>query len=200
MNKQFEVLVASYKEPLDWLSMLPKPDSRKYKITVSNSAGRNNFPDADRVINIDNYGREAGHYLRFIIDNYDNLLPVTLFLQGDPWAHVSAKISSLLNYLFGNPLFDKDICYVGSEHNPNNSLGLGIQKYSPIGHVLRLGWQDEPIPPSTCFSIGAQFYVKKEAILKRPKDHYERIYSAVHDPDISVAHVIEGYWGSVFGV
>lgn len=200
MSEQFEIVIASYKEPLDWISLIPKKGERPYKLTVSNSAGRNDFPDADKVINIENFGREAGHYLRFIIDNYDNLSPVTLFLQGDPWPHVTNNVSSLLNYLYGNPVFDKPICYVGSEHRSHAALGLGVQKYSPIGHVLRLGWQDKPIPSSVPFSIGAQFYVKKEAILSRPKDHYERIYTAVHDPDISVAHVLEGYWGSLFDI
>lgn len=198
MIKQFEIVIASYREPLDWLKYLPKSDDRIYNITVSNSCGRDNFINADRVINIENFGREAGHYLRYIIDNYDDLPPIILFLQGDPWSHVTFNISSLLEYFYGNPIFDKPVKYIGSDNKA--SSGLGVDKYSPIGHVLRLGWGNEPIPTSVPFSIGAQFYVKREAVLGRPKEHYEKIYSAVFDPDISVAHVLEGYWGSVFSV
>jgi hypothetical protein len=197
MDKQYEIVVASYKEPMDWLDYLPKSEDRPFKLTISNSAGFTDFSNVDKVINIENSGREAGHYLRFIIDNYDDLLPITVFIQGDPWAHHTFNMVNLLQYFYGSPPFKKDVQYLGCSET--HTLGASpVSRYSPSGYVLSLGWRDLPIPSPIPFAVGAQFYVKKETILKRPKDHYERIYSAKDAPDLSLAHALEANWGSVF--
>jgi hypothetical protein len=195
MNKQYEIVVASYKEPMNWLRYLPQKDNRDYQITVSNSADRREVSFADRTVVIENAGREAGHYLKFIIDNYDNLLPVTVFLQADPWAHCFAHMDDLLEILFGEPNFEHPVCYLGAGYAGG---GLPVQKYSLSDHILRLGWGSTPYPSGTPISIGAQFYVKRETILKRPVEHYKGIYTAAFDPDISLGHALEGMWGKVF--
>ena len=197
MDKQYEIVIASHTESMNWLRHLPQKDNRKYQLTVSNSNGRTDVPAADRTVVIENAGREAGHYLRFIIDNYDNLLPVTVFLQADPWAHASSYSDELLDILFGDPVFNNPICYLGSTYSTNS--GCPVQPYTPLDHVLRLGWGNEQYPSGSQFSIGAQFYVKKENILKRPIEHYKNIYSAAFDPRIvSLGHLLEGAWGHVF--
>jgi hypothetical protein len=195
MNKQYEIVVASYKEPMNWLRHLPKEDDRQYKLTVSNSNNRDSIPFADRTTLIENAGREAGHYLRFIIDNYDDLLPVTVFLQADPWPHSFSYVDDLLEILYGTPNFEHPMCYLGATYGGG---GVPVQKYTLTDHILRLGWGSTPYPAGTPIQIGAQFYVKKDTILKRPKEHYEGIYSASFDPDISLGHALEGHWGRVF--
>ena len=197
IDRQYEIVVASYKEPMNWLNFLPKTEDRPFKLTISNSADRTDFSNVDRVINIENAGREAGHYLRFIIDNYDDLLPVTVFIQGDPWAHHTFNMVNLLQYFYGSPEFKNNVQYLA--YSGDHTLGAPpVSRYSAAGYALGLGWKDLPIPPPVFFAVGAQFYVKKETILKRPKDHYERIYSAKDAPDLSLAHTLEGNWGSVF--
>jgi hypothetical protein len=196
MEKQYEIVIASHGESLKWLRHIPQKDDRKYKLTVSNSNGGIGVPTADRTVVIENAGREAGHYLKFIIDNYDNLLPVTVFLQADPWAHASCYSDSLLDILFGDPTFSHPMCYLGADYS---TQGCPIQRYTPLDFVLRLGWGNEQYPTGSQFSIGAQFYATKETILKRPVEHYKNIYSAAFDPNIpSLGHLLEGAWGNVF--
>lgn len=192
--KNFEIVLASYRESLSWLDYLPKKAKRKYNITVSNSGGITDVPSADRVINVPNGGREAGHYLNFIVENYDNLHPVTVFMQADPWPHAAGHITVLLAMLFGTPTFDSPICYLGQKYA---SRGLEPMVGSPIDKLLTELWSGT-YPIGIPFSIGAQFYVTKETILRQPKEYYEKLSAVSRDSSFSFAHLVEGHWGNVF--
>lgn len=192
--KDFEILLASYREPLRWLDYLPKKAKRKYAVTLSNSGGLTALRTVDRVINIPNGGREAGHYLNFIVENYDNLHPVTVFMQADPWPHVSGCVTVLLDILFGTPIFDSPICYLGQSYGPR---GLEPMKDGPVDKILTELWAG-PYPVGIPFTIGAQFYVTRETILRQPKEYYEKLLAVARDQSFSFAHLIEGNWGNVF--
>jgi hypothetical protein len=201
MNKKYEIVVARYEEKLDWLNFLPSKEDRKYKLTISNSGDPIDAPTADRIVTRENYGREAGHYMEFIINNYDNLLETTVFLQGGPWPHSSP--SNLLEVFYGNPEFNFGMSFVGT--NTPACIPL-VPRWSEAEHIIKSGWQDEkwPEPHSGHGGVpwviggGAQFYVKKEIIHKRPKDHYERILECAKDPDSHFAHILEFNWPNVF--
>lgn len=193
--KDYEIVLACHGEPMEWMSFLPKKSKRKYQLTVSNSKGLTHFPMADRVLAIPNGGREAGHYLNFIVENYDNLHPVTVFLQADPWPHACSHISQLLAILFAEPSFPDPLSYLGSRYS---LFGLEPMKGGPLDIILmdccgRKGYS-KGIP----FSIGAQFYVTREIILNRPKKFYEKLLGYAKESHHSFAHLVEGHWGNVF--
>lgn len=86
-----EIVVARYKENLDWLKKIKK--SKDIKITIYNKGPDDiDFP----FVPLPNIGRESHTYLYHIINNYDNLADQTIFCQGDPISH-SPDFINLIN-------------------------------------------------------------------------------------------------------
>lgn len=203
MNKRYSIVLATHKEDLAWLKYLPT--ERDYDVVVSNSSGPNfQCPRADRVIRRENFGREAGHYLHYIIENYDNLPEVIVFMQGDPWPHAAmyGNPCIMLELLFGNPAFRYPISYLGKEYRPSR---CPFPPESEHYKVLARALLDTPIGSNIDLSIGAQFYVRREVVLARSKEYYERLLEVAKDktlyhadPLYTLAHTLEGCWGCVF--
>lgn len=190
---KYTLILARHKEPLDWLKFVPAKADRDYRIVASNSDSLAVNDKLDESYQRPNIGLEAGHYLDYIISHYDNLPEIMVFLQADPWPH--AKVFDLLDMLIGEPSFPHPICYVSGAFN---SPGLPALPFSAVHAALTAGWGTLPIPRGVTMVIGSQFYVKKEVVLNRPKDHYERILSTANLPDMKFAHALEGFWGHVF--
>jgi len=81
--KTTDIVVASYKETLRWVEMwkafnkvIPMLPGCKFKIYRTGDK----MEGATMLIN---KGREAGQWLAHIVENYDNLADVTLFVQAD---------------------------------------------------------------------------------------------------------------------
>lgn len=80
-----KIVVARYNEDIRWLIPIVKhciiynkgPDDLNY------------IPNHDKhVIKCENLGREAGTYIKHIIDNYNNLDDYTIFIQANPVDHI----------------------------------------------------------------------------------------------------------------
>jgi hypothetical protein len=191
----YTLLLARHGELLKWTDYLPPKEDRSYRIVVSNSGGSGVGSSADEEISVPNSGREAGHYLRYIVSHYEDLSDVTVFLQANPWPHVPHDVLPLLEILYGKPSFPHPFCYVGGKYS---GPGHPVTPWSATDHVLSLGWQRRTYPEGVPFQIGAQFYVKRDVVHRRPVSHYERILSAADEPEMSLAHALEGHWGNVF--
>jgi hypothetical protein len=91
-----EIVVARYKENLDWLKKIKK--SKDIKITIYNKGPDDieNIPSGTSIIKLSNIGRESHTYLYHIINNYDNLADQTIFCQGDSIFH-SPDFLDLIN-------------------------------------------------------------------------------------------------------
>lgn len=201
MKQHYTIVLGSHKEDLTWLKYLPK--RRKYSLVVSNSNG-NILGACDESYTRDNFGREAGHYLHYIITHYDQLDDVTVFLQGDPWPHAAmcGMPGILLELFFGSPSFKHPINYLGRDYTPQKFL---MREGSEHHNVLSRALGHSNIGDNIGFSVGAQFCVKRDVILARPVDFYSRLLdiakdqSLYHaDPYYTLAHTLEGCWGSVF--
>ena len=70
-----KIVIAKYKEDISWSDKFKNERIVYEKFYDSNNK---------EFIRLENKGREAGTYLQFIVDNYDNLPDVTIFTQGDP--------------------------------------------------------------------------------------------------------------------
>ena len=85
-NNQFgnyEIVIARYNENIKWLKDYP---FNEFKIKCYNKGPE---PPTNEcitpncnIINLPNVGRESHTYLYHIINNYDNLAPVTIFIPG----------------------------------------------------------------------------------------------------------------------
>ena len=66
-----EIVIAKYREDISFIKNF------KYPVKVY-----------DKSTDYPNVGREAETYLRYIIENYDNLPEIVIFLQGNPFDHL----------------------------------------------------------------------------------------------------------------
>jgi len=80
------VVVARYREDLAWLRELGLPATVYNKGPELDASA---LPPGVRVQALPNTGREAHTFLTHIIANYAALPACTVFLQGDPFAHLA---------------------------------------------------------------------------------------------------------------
>lgn len=194
-----EIVVAAYKESLEWLDILPR--DRQYRVKVSCSAeGRGGFSCEEIVIR-ENKGREAGHWLQHIVDRYNSLADWTVFLQGDPFPHMGNNplcATGLLRILFGKfrPL----------EH-PWAAVGQDRFDHAPppFPHfpnrleILEYAWGKGQVPNHPCpFVVGAQFLVAADLVRRLPVTHYARLLQLAGSTKYSLAHELEPIWRQVF--
>lgn len=126
-----------------------------------------------------NKGNEASVYLKYIMDFYDDLPDYVFFIHDEEysWHHTGSIIDRFKEaYLLERP-------FVNVNHFIMGSL------YTNIYHFELLLWYNEYIEtyipydllPNPDWTNGhrgaAQFLVKREAILKRPKKFYEDLYN-----------------------
>lgn len=192
---KYEIVLARYSEPMKWLKFIPRIDERNYSIYLSNSGEEIQNQKTNKEVLVENIGREAGHYLQYIISNYENLPEVAVFLQAEPWWHFALNVEAVMELFWGNPRFEFPVCYIGQNYN---TLGLPIEKHSIKETIFKKAWGEEGIPKSTGMAIGAQFYVKRDVVLKRPISHYQSILNCHTMDGVSLAHILEPHWASVF--
>jgi len=197
-----EVVVAAWKEPLEWLHYLPKERKYALKLSISDpDRDLKKFP-ADEVCYRNNFGREAGHWLQHIVERYDSLAEWTVFIQGEPFFHCGANLhgpAGLFRILFGE--FTALPCeWVAVGGDPTGRpFPFKANHQGKRLEILKEAWQDDPIPVhGVMFLIGAQFLIKKEAILRRPVEHYQRLLALAPRTDFSLAHELEPIWSYVF--
>ena len=155
--------------------------------------GQQDLPEG--TITVPNAGREAGQYVRHIVSNYDDLAEVTLFLQGMPWDHNGRALADL----FLTPAFPELICYVGAAGPKKGGWGSGKPFFPWTREIIEEALDGEEMGNSIPFSVGAQFYVKREVILARPLAFYERLLEAMAKREVfSPGHLLEPCWGNVF--
>lgn len=197
-TKKYTILLASYAEDLEWLNFVPAV-RENYEIVVSNSSGKD-YPQADRTVQRDNFGREAGHYLQYIVDNYDNLAEAVVFLQASPWAHINGEAMTLelLRLFYGSPSFPEPMCYLGAQYG--TSTFFTLDDAPELRDAIAPYYTNGDLPQWVQFSIGAQFYVQREVIQRMPLAYYQDLLALVRANvrNVSYAHVLEGKWGFMF--
>ena len=84
------LIIARYNENLEWLE-----NHKDFKITVYNKGENLSDKNFFKVINLENIGRESHTWLYHIVNNYNHLNEINIFLQG--------KIDDLNCMVYKNP-------------------------------------------------------------------------------------------------
>lgn len=214
----FECIVAHYNEELSWL----KPLSSE---TIIYSKGNLlNAEEWKAVRRLPNIGREAHTYLHHLVNHYDSLADVTLFVQGDAYnsdgrtpPHTTLSVadmkrraieSSAEGFTSFTPVVMefKDWDGLPWETDPKfkwwlhkNGKTMLRAKMTPAEF-----WSEYiggPHPSSIYFASGAFFAVTADTIRARPKVFYEKllaIFTNANHPNPEYGHYIERLWGSIF--
>lgn len=150
MKKHF--VIARYNEELNWL----EPFIEQIEYTLYNKGNQpphfiNNYHQKPNI------GRESETYLSYIISNYYNLPDLVVFLQGNPFDHISTSIKEIIDYKALKPLYMGDDYFCDLNGNPDHG-GLDIE---PVLKQLEL-----PYNNLLFFNAGANMIIPKENILK----------------------------------
>ena len=157
------VVVAKYKEDINWVNELNYP-----------------YIVYDKSKDYPNVGRESETYLRYIIDNYNNLPDRIVFLQGHPFDHLKIPSIAFVNKEIElNKDTKETILLRGDYLEGHNKYTRTFESYSKLF--------DNKVPEFFVFSTGAQYIVHKESILHRPLEYYKTIVSVIRDKNNSTS-------------
>ena len=175
-DKSLVVVVNHYQYDTSWVSRLNHP-----AVVYNKNPNHTHLYD----INLPNLGFDTIVYLRYIIDNYDNLPDYICFLQDDPFFHCMDVIQIVNNFKF-----DKDFVPMSTSYY----LGGHDWKMSE-DYAERVGLQfQRPLKMIT----SCQCIVSKERVLKREKSFYELLVSTI-DKQVksSENYAIENLWPTI---
>jgi hypothetical protein len=171
-NYSYKLVVAKYNENVDWIKHVDNTNVIIYD--KSDTPIENSIP-------LKNIGREGETFLYHILQNYDNLTDYTIFVQGNPFDHMSninpqnfqSEIYKLINEKPDTkPLF----C---SLHNEEYKFypGLRVKEYYKFLF-------NEICPETIQFSAGGQYIIPKHRILQHPKSFYETLERMITESTI----------------
>lgn len=198
MNRK--VIISRYNEPIEWVKQI------KCDYIIFNKGELITDPEipSEKIINLENWGREAQTFLKYISENWDNLAEETVFLQGNPFDH-----------------FPETLNYINSDKTYHELVGLGpstscdlkgypsypnLQIDSILSSMLPK-FTDNEIP----FTAGAQWIVNKRFITNKPIDWWKSLYELFtyywfsdipsfygKKPGEFIAHVMERLWFVIY--
>jgi hypothetical protein len=187
-----KVVVAHSNENLDWIQYV------KYETIIISKA---NIPPEV----VPNKGNEASSYLKYIIDNYDNLDDYTIFVHGHRthWHHTSNIDEKINNIDFVHDYYNINEVEIDKLHYALNSVEMENKS-----NLLPKAWNsfiNETGISVDYIKLGcitcAQFYVNKNLILKHPREEYIKMYNWLMNSNIIsfwTGRVFEHSWHYIF--
>jgi hypothetical protein len=215
-KKSIEIIVSRYNETLEWTLIYP---FNKYKYTVYNKGPNNNFEKSrvNKIIQLNNVGRNDHTYLYHIINNYNNLADINVFFTGSiNLPHKKKYAILILNNIetYNNAIFislpyrnylynifkkfklDEYICTDESNKKLNNEKKLLKSLDRPYGKWYKKHFSDIK---TKCHIYGGIFSVSKNDILNRNIDFYKNIIKGLEThSNPEEGHYIERSWCSIF--
>ena len=201
-------IISRYEEDLNWLKIL-----KDQKVVVYNKGDKIINYDCRNVIKLKNVGRESHTYLYHIVNNYNNLSEVNIFLQGriDDLGCMSFK--NPLDYLTNINKYGYSVSrygLLGPLHWKNNvgiELDNRYKKQWENGEISRskIGFRKfaknlfPNIPIFIGTSYGGCFAVKKENIRKYEVKFYEYLLQILERNKNPIeGHYMERLWCYIF--
>jgi len=216
-GKNIEIVVSRFNEDLEWTNTNL---FSKYPIICYNKGVNNNYKvnNLKKKVKLPNIGRESHTYLYHIINNYDNLADVTVFLPGSVKTDVYNKWTRA-NILMENLETHQNTIFIGAIHNNvrdelynfkmdnydstnssnkniNPETKLEISVLRPYGLWYDNHFNDIKIQ---CISYSGIFAVSKEHILQKPKSYYKNLIKELSNTsNPEVGHYFERSWVAIF--
>jgi len=211
-----EIVVARYNETLEWLNDAP---FNKYPVIIYNKGKNNNFIKNDKIykiIDLPNIGKIDHTILYHIINSYDNLKNITIFLPGS--INMDSKINRAITVinnvenindsviLCDQKKFNKNLYNFKLDHVYKTSYSQNENKETdstmlksiirPFGKWYNNFFKDKN---TDCITYMGIFAVSKKDILKNSKDFYISLINEVNThPNPEAGHYIERSWGTIF--
>lgn len=222
MNKTF--VIAKYNEDIGWTSQLvgevvvydksvsmSNPDlilvadSTEDKPKKKGKKKVKEFSTEPNYYYLENVGREAHTYIKYIVDNYDKLPEWLVFTQADPYPHVGNYLEKF-NSNNDNKFWDFEVLKNKVFLCPDGVYRFGSKicnkewadKLRAILDILEIPYEDgtehNQLFEVSYFGI---FQVHSSNILKYSKDKWQKLLE-IAEKDVEFPYVIEFLWKWIF--
>ena len=215
-DKDIQLVVARYNERLEWLNTGPFD---KYDHIIYNKSDNSDFKSNNRtkkVVALKNVGRESHTYLHHVIENYDHLADITVFLHGS--TNMENKHKKAVRLLEEIQKKDQSV-FIGVKHksvkeelhdfkideyastNTHNAQ-MNPEKQLEPAKIRPYGkWYEDRFGEKSIeyVSYSGIFSVDKRDILQHPKSYYETLIKELENSsNPEVGHYFERSWAAVF--
>lgn len=219
-KNKITIIIARYKEDISYLL---NDEFKNYHIIIynkGNEISNQEIINKYKIIQLPNVGKCDHTYLHHIIENYDNISDVTIFLPASFYLmdykknrglKVIEKANETNNTVFpvtnvGSSVLETDYLNnfalnewktsFGNNQESNQSYQTKLSPERPYGK-----WYEKHFPNNKCPYVCYMgiFAISKEDIHKNPLEKYKTLISYVDD-DVNpeAGHFIERAWVSLF--
>lgn len=206
----FEIVVAHYNEDLTWLKQ------HSGECCVYTKGPEKNTPDPTFTFTrLPNIGREGHTFLYHIVNFYDTLADVTLFVQGRIDDHVDLTVAEMkkraqntppgqvttfpfreleqFDHWTGIP-WDQYPCW-----KRWSTMDTAKMKETPLELFQNYIAESHRAPEAVGFAPGAIFAVRKETIRQHSKEYYQRLLEKMFLGEMAhvnpeTGHYMERFW------
>lgn len=215
MYQNIEIVVARYNEDLQWITEYP---FNQFNYTIYNKGVNDEYkkPKNYREFKIPNVGRCDHTYLYHIVNNYNKLANITIFLPGSVQMErkkstairlinniLSSKRAVFLGQqtnniqnLFGTFTLDKWTASEGKNKMLNNESILQPAKLRPYGKWYKFFFGKNVVRR---YALCGIFSISKFDIIKHNINYYKNFLNSVNThSNPEVGHYIERSWGAIF--
>jgi hypothetical protein len=219
-ERTIELVIARYNEKLEWIKM---PPFQNYEYIVYNKSDNRHFTNTSKctnVIQLPNVGREPHTYLYHIIQNYDTLKDITVFLPGSVDSpnkyeralylmyvlSISRFETSVLSGFFqstdilrglGGFFVDEFTCTNPNNFSINSDVTIRPSPLRPFGKWYQSMFGENKMTMFATYN--SMIAIQKNDILQYPKSYYENLIRQIEthsNPEES--HYFERAWEVVF--
>jgi hypothetical protein len=186
------IVIAKYKENVDWVKHI------KHKVTIYDKS-ETPIPNS---IHLENKGREGETFLYHIVNHYENLDDVTVFLQGNPFEH----LQNLVGWRSELTDFEK-LIVLGKMNNEIDDQSEFATFYQVLYNVPNgTNHQDTTYYCKKYYnsdyffftiSPGGQYIVPKRYILSRPLEFWKSLHQAMYNNELD-GYAQEQLWYFAF--
>ena len=216
-KSDIEIVISRYNEPLEWIKDSPFSN---YNAIVYNKGPNEEFektPNIKRIVPLENVGREGHTHLYHIINNYDNLAEITVFLPGS--CNMQNKKDKAKKLIEKIEEYDKAVFVSDETHNcvktvlyhfqldeytssddSNRSINpeniLEKSNIRPFGKWFETNFGDTVTKNISYLGI---YSISKQDILQHPIEHYKKLLEQLEtSSNPEVGHYIERSWAAIF--
>ncbi len=208
MGLKKEIVVARYREPIDWLLQTTTP------ISLYNHGERLDIEHPlIEVVDLPNLGRESGCFLTHIVRNYNHLADLTYFIQAAPhqpyeelWQRVALKYEDTtpLTSMYLEHFPDDDVKALdkvqhidGFEVHWGNASRFGNRTADRNRQWLAAVWSQfftSPQPEPWYYGYGASFAVPRKSITDRPLSYWRWVHDLIVNDSNKVEMTTTSAW------
>ncbi|MCJ1389609.1 hypothetical protein MMC18_002466 [Xylographa bjoerkii] len=211
-QRDLEIVIAHYSEDLSWLG------KDATTCTIYSKGGEKAAPPYPHIA-IPNIGREGHTFLYHIIERYDTLADVTLFLQGRVDDHFSITLDEVKErarktqpgQVTTFPYRDLETFDhwdgIPWDEYPSwrkwSSMSSSVKAARTPAEYWQLFFPGKDVPASVGFQPGALFAVRKEDIQQHPRSFYQLVMQEFFLGDMAhinpeTGHLMERFWQAIF--